>query len=158
MNAILVTDYTVRNVMNSFKSVFVHDMFLVISFSVILLAIALFMYIAFIKKDTKEAAILLAAYAIIYTFIELLKYFVARIRPNGELFSFPSRHAAFAFFIAYTFPARKEVKVLLYLWATLVGLSRLMLSVHWFSDVIFGAGVGLLAGFGYYFILKNMKN
>ena len=74
-------------------------------------------------------------------------YFSRAVIPatkNGEFLSFPSRHTAFAFLIAATFPTNRRGKFALYLWATLVALSRLVLAEHWLSDVVFGAGVGLL--------------
>ena len=80
----------------------------------------------------------------------MMKQQVARVRPNvSNLLSFPSRHAAFAFFIAITFPTSRTGKIVLYSWAVLIGISRLVLAEHWLSDVVFGAGLGLLAGLGF---------
>jgi len=68
------------------------------------------------------------------------------LNPSDE-FSFPSGHTAAAFMMAYVisvfFPA---ATVLLYLWASLVGMSRVMLRVHFVSDVCAGAVLGTLVG------------
>lgn len=67
----------------------------------------------------------------------------AAIRP-ADVFSFPSGHTAFAFTFATvlseTYPA---VALLAYAIATLIGLSRVLLSVHYPADVFAGAALGL---------------
>lgn len=67
----------------------------------------------------------------------------AAITPSDK-FSMPSGHSAaaflFAFLIAEFFPG---LCVLGYLWATAVAASRLVLGVHYPSDVIVGAILGI---------------
>jgi len=64
------------------------------------------------------------------------------LKPSDE-FSFPSGHTTAAFMMAYLisvfFPA---VSVIIYAWASLVGLSRVMLRVHFISDVVAGVFLG----------------
>lgn len=58
---------------------------------------------------------------------------------HADTFSFPSGHTARAFVVALS--ARRidrKISVLLLIWATLVGLSRLVLGRHWFFDIIGG--------------------
>lgn len=92
----------------------------------------------------------------------LLKNLVARPRPASEDvlvampadFSFPSAHTsqATAFFLALCVIAVRELKppvkpaiwVVYVTLAGLVGYSRLYLQVHYFTDVIAGAAVGIL--------------
>ncbi|WP_427980866.1 phosphatase PAP2 family protein [Agarivorans sp.] len=70
------------------------------------------------------------------------------IRPSDR-FSFPSGHSAGAFVmaacIAQTFPTWT---VLAFVWASLVACSRVLLGVHFISDVLAGAGLGLLIVYG----------
>ena len=99
------------------------------------------------RKHKKLAFWIPAASIILFALIEILKRIVERVRPNGELLSFPSRHVALAFFIAFMLPVEKKWKVVLFIWASLVGLSRLILAEHWLSDVITGVGIGLVAGY-----------
>ncbi len=60
-------------------------------------------------------------------------------------FSFPSGHttaaAALAFYWAWTHP-RPVVSALIFLWALLVGFSRMALHMHWWIDVVGGWCLG----------------
>lgn len=83
-----------------------------------------------------------------------LKFTIRRKRPAGEWgaiyrntdpHSFPSGHAARAFMIAFLClilgPA--WLAAILLLWAPLVTLSRVLMGVHYISDVIVGALIGI---------------
>jgi len=65
-------------------------------------------------------------------------------RPSDE-FSFPSGHTTAAFLMACItavhFPA---LTAFLYGWATAIGLSRVMLKVHFVSDIIAGMAIGTI--------------
>ena len=87
-----------------------------------------------------------------------VKFFFKRKRPAGEWgeiyrstdpHSFPSGHAARAFMIATlgTLLAPGWLALLLGLWAPLVALSRVLMGVHYLSDVIAGAVLGILVAF-----------
>lgn len=69
------------------------------------------------------------------------------LNPSDE-FSFPSGHTTAAFMmaalIAVFFPALTAIA---YLWASLIGLSRIMLRVHFLSDVLAGALLGTLIAY-----------
>ncbi|MGM0631841.1 MAG: phosphatase PAP2 family protein [Pseudomonadota bacterium] len=64
------------------------------------------------------------------------------LRPSDE-FSFPSGHTTAAFMVAYIttfhFPA---LIVPMYAWATAIGLSRVVLKVHFVSDILAGMVIG----------------
>ena len=100
------------------------------------------------KKDKLNLTKLALGGIILYGILEFLKPLIGRQRPDlSDNESFPSRHTALAFFIAFMLPVEKKWKVVLFIWASLVGLSRLILTEHWLSDVITGAGIGLVAGY-----------
>lgn len=69
------------------------------------------------------------------------------LKPSDE-FSFPSGHTTAAFMIAgiisVCFP---DVSALAYSWAALIGLSRVMLRVHFISDVLAGMLLGTVIAF-----------
>ena len=87
-----------------------------------------------------------------------LKYTVGTLRPDGSRHnSFPSGHTATAFAAAHLL--HKEyggispwISVAGYSIASFVGVSRILNNRHWISDVLAGAGIGLLSvEFGYFF-------
>ncbi|HNN11936.1 MAG TPA: phosphatase PAP2 family protein [Anaerolineales bacterium] len=86
-----------------------------------------------------------------------VKFMVKRKRPEGEWggiyrntdpHSFPSGHAARAFLIAVvaTVLTPPWVAAILWLWAPLVALARVAMGVHYLSDIIVGAVLGILVG------------
>ena len=72
-----------------------------------------------------------------------LKNFHSIITPSDQ-FSFPSGHTSAAFMMAtllgYYFP---PLMIPLYCWATLVGCSRVVLGVHFPTDILVGALLGI---------------
>jgi undecaprenyl-diphosphatase len=98
----------------------------------------------------------------------ILKEFFERVRPCNALtdaitpvgcaggFSFPSNHAlnnfAAAVFLLRLFPAYKWIFLIV---ATLISISRIYLGVHYPSDVIGGALIGV--AFGYLFSIGALK-
>ena len=86
-----------------------------------------------------------------------LKFSIRRRRPEGEWgaiyrntdpHSFPSGHAARSFLIAVlaSFLGPGWLAVILWIWAPLVSLARVAMGVHYVSDVVAGAIVGILFG------------
>jgi undecaprenyl-diphosphatase len=98
----------------------------------------------------------------------ILKELFERVRPCNELadaitpigcaggFSFPSNHAlnnfVAAVFLLRLFPAYKWIFLIV---ATLISISRIYLGVHYPSDVIGGALIGV--AFGYLFSIAALK-
>ena len=102
----------------------------------------------------------------------LMKELICRPRPPLQLdelsvllplpsgFSFPSGHAASSFAAAGAFSRGiplKWVKVLFFALAALMGFSRVYLGVHYPSDVLAGAGLGLLCGFAAWELLRPLR-
>jgi membrane-associated phospholipid phosphatase len=86
-----------------------------------------------------------------------IKFTVRRERPQGEWgsiyrntdpHSFPSGHAARAFLIAVVASALAPLWliIILWIWAPLVSLARVAMGVHYLSDVIVGAVLGVIVG------------
>ncbi|MGE5641976.1 MAG: phosphatase PAP2 family protein [Byssovorax cruenta] len=84
-----------------------------------------------------------------------IKFLVRRKRPEGEWgniyrntdpHSFPSGHAARAFLIAAIASALAPawLATLLWIWAPLVSVARVAMGVHYISDVIAGAALGVV--------------
>jgi undecaprenyl-diphosphatase len=88
----------------------------------------------------------------------LLKAFFKRERPFNKLpscmravqpsdeFSMPSGHTAAAFLVASLLAQfYEDVALIAYCWAGLIGLSRVVLGVHYPTDIAAGATLGLSA-------------
>lgn len=101
-------------------------------------------------QDTVEAALL--AFALELPLYLLLKNSLRRVRPSGlpvfitpsDRYSLPSGHTAAAFLMATVLAASyPEWTSVLFAWASLVAASRLLLGVHYGSDLIAGALLGM---------------
>ena len=83
--------------------------------------------------------------------VYVVKYGLGRLRPDGSTHnSFPSGHTAMAFTSATIL--HKEyghlspwVSIAGYSAATVTGISRALNNRHWLSDIVVGAGVGILS-------------
>jgi membrane-associated phospholipid phosphatase len=84
--------------------------------------------------------------------VYVVKYGLGRLRPDGSTHnSFPSGHTAMAFTAATIL--HKEYGVTRSPWwsvagyslATITGISRSLNNRHWLSDIVVGAGVGILS-------------
>jgi membrane-associated phospholipid phosphatase len=91
---------------------------------------------------------LLRAQALAGTLTTAIKLAVRRERPDGGSFSFPSFHASASFATADVLRRHLGWKIgaPAYAVAAYVGASRVATGHHYLSDVVFGAGLGLLAG------------
>ena len=105
--------------------------------------------------------------------VALLKYIFLRVRPDNGILdvlsdpSFPSAHAAgiaaLCVVIGYMYiprmksPRGRVVLASILALATLsVGLSRVMLSVHWFSDVIAGWAFGVFVAIMSIYVVRHL--
>lgn len=104
----------------------------------------------------RDTLFFLVALFMVYAVVELLKGLVSYPRPHqflhgirtlivyGDYDSFPSLHAALSFALAtVTYRKYPRVGVLLFGCATLVGISRVFVGVHFPIDIIVGAFLGV---------------
>jgi membrane-associated phospholipid phosphatase len=93
-----------------------------------------------------------------------LKHATHRTRPNGsDRYSFPSGHTANAFngaeFMSQELGGKSiAFSVIGYTFATTTGVFRIYHQDHWFSDVIAGAGLGILSSKGAYLLYPYIRN
>jgi undecaprenyl-diphosphatase len=91
-------------------------------------------------------------------FTEIIRFFYKRPRPFVEnkvnlLFnyssssSFPSGHAAFYFAVSIIiYSYNKKAGYLFFIASFLISLSRVFVGIHWPSDILGGAIVGIISG------------
>jgi undecaprenyl-diphosphatase len=131
------------------------------------------------KKGLIQVGLVVLTFSVTLILTELTKEFVGRLRPNNAEhlagiirilqqphgFSFFSGHASSSFAITtFVFLSlRKWNKwiLLAYLWPVLFVLSRIYVGVHYPSDILVGALVGVLMAYLFYglskFILKRLE-
>lgn len=123
------------------------------------------LFIALRKYPQLLSNALLCAPAIHYS-VKFAKYFCAELRPEHttdlsslvtlgpalaiDNYSMPSGHTATAFisavFIAQAHSLQGWKLGLIFSLAALVGISRIAVGAHWPSDILVGAGMGILIG------------
>ena len=93
-----------------------------------------------------------------------LKHITHRLRPNGsDYLSFPSGHTAAAFtfaeFMAQEYGDKSPwYSVTAYSFAAATGVFRMYNRAHWFSDVVAGAGFGILSTKAAYWLYPYLRN
>jgi undecaprenyl-diphosphatase len=103
----------------------------------------------------KWAVVQFAGISLLVALVLSIKFLVRRRRPEGEWgsiyrntdpHSFPSGHAARSFLIAVVASGLGPVGVAiaLWIWAPLVALARVAMGVHYVSDIVAGAGLGII--------------
>lgn len=111
----------------------------------------------FINRWRKIAAVLIIVIAFSVLVNEDLKEIVRRARPGDMIddsyfivhsYSFPSGHTQTAFVIAAALSAfiARRYNIITFLLAAGVGMSRIFLGVHYFTDVVAGAATGIVVG------------
>jgi membrane-associated phospholipid phosphatase len=100
------------------------------------------------RKVAAVGADLLQAQILAQTMTASIKMSVGRTRPDGTQYSFPSGHSSVTFATATVLQRDLGWKfgVPAYGLATYVAASRIQDRRHFFSDVAFGAAIGIVAG------------
>lgn len=108
-----------------------------------------------------QLALLIKSELLMTGIVYSLKYTVGEARPDtGQKNSFPSGHTAQAF-AAATFLSKEYgyksvwISIGAYTAASTVGVFRMLNNRHWISDVLVGAGIGILSTEIVYFTHKN---
>lgn len=124
----------------------------------ILFAVALALMVSRRAKDKAAGIILTASLAASYQVCALVKEVIARPRPFVALpdvnilvhvggFSMPSNHAATAFAAAYILSGYYRKPFVFYSVAVIISIARVYLGVHYPSDVLAGAFIGMVIGY-----------
>lgn len=93
-----------------------------------------------------------------------LKHATHRLRPNeADYYSFPSGHTGAAFlgaeFLAQEYGDQSPVYTVIgYTFAVTTGIFRMANRDHWFSDVVAGAGFGILSTKAAYLVYPYIRN
>ncbi len=110
------------------------------------------------QDSSKIISISLLAFSVELPIYFIVNKYVKRLRPFEQMqninhlivppdkYSFPSGHTAAAFVMAILFSLRFSIlSPWLYLLAILIGISRIYLRVHYLTDIIAGALLGILS-------------
>ena len=93
-----------------------------------------------------------------------LKHVTHRLRPNlADYYSFPSGHTGAAFlaaeFLAQEYSSKSPVYTVIgYSFAVTTGIFRMANRDHWFSDVVAGAGFGIISTKAAYLVYPYIRN
>lgn len=170
---LLIVGYNLRGVSASQQDQWIKDFFYQIPYpklyqwmrkftvmanaeTILIISIPLFYMLHSDGKVVEMSAIIISTgLATIIT--HTLKYIFRRIRPKIPVtrrylgYSFPSGHSAsgMAFYLVLAYVLTAEYKIfyiaiiLAFILALAIALSRVVLGVHWFTDVLFGLFLGL---------------
>lgn len=171
-------DMTIFNYLNSFAGKWEFlDMMIVFKAEYLgwwmIFGLAVFLAESFyFNRDFKRAkqmvfVALVSSFLSRFIITDIIRFFYSRPRPFEILdvykllehdggISFPSGHAAFFFAVAAAvFIFYRKWGILFYFLALAMGLSRVVAGIHWPSDVLAGAVIGILSAYFIFYLTKN---
>ena len=187
-NAVVSADKTATLWINSFHTPFTDSIWMFFSNKWVWVALyALVLFFLFRRLGWKRALIAVAAILLTFAcseeFSHFFKDWICRLRPThdpwmlanglhipgdaGGLYGFFSGHAANTFgFAASTFgifrsDERHSYKAYgwaIFIWASLVSLSRIFVGRHFLGDILVGAAVGLLLGWLFALVYRRLAD
>ncbi len=119
----------------------------IITNAFVLLAIAL--TIIFLQKTKFKKLFSAMAVSIAFITTETLKFIIKRPRPPTAIttkvtYSMPSSHTAVAFsLVPFAFKINKKCGIAMLITAIAIAFARLYQGMHYFSDVVVGALIGI---------------
>ncbi|MCH8741804.1 phosphatase PAP2 family protein [Patescibacteria group bacterium] len=134
---------------------------------ILVILLVLFLFKNFKKYWQMVVSALLAAILARLVIVEIIRYFLPRARPfvensinvlinHSQESAFPSGHASFFFAIAtIVYFYNKKAGIFFFLASFLIGLARVFSGIHWPSDILIGALVGILSAHLLIRILKK---
>ena len=102
--------------------------------------------------------------------VELIRIFIHRPRPfvadpslvaliSENSYSFPSGHAAFFFALStVVYMYDKRAGVWFFLASAVLSIARIMAGVHYPTDILGGAVLGIIVGFGVHLLFKRYRS
>jgi undecaprenyl-diphosphatase len=140
---------------------------------VVALAIFIFLLRIFIrdKQEGVKAGMVIAATVFLSRIIitEVIRHFFFRLRPfienqatvlidqSAKEASMPSGHAALFFALAtVVYFYNKKLGIFLFVSTFLISISRVFVGIHWPSDILAGALVGIFSGWFIYKISNKL--
>lgn len=141
-----------------------------LGYFLILFFLAFLFFSSFPKRQKIKVFLVAFSSMVIARFgiVSLIRFFYHRPRPfidhnvnqlivNNNL-SFPSGHAAFFFALAMVvYFYNKKWGIWFFLAAILMGLSRIIAGVHYPSDIIGGAIIGIFTAYLIFYFSKKLK-
>lgn len=122
------------------------------------------------KKEKIEVFLVAAVSAIVARFgiVTLIRFFYHRPRPflvlpvhqliTDNEYSFPSGHAAFFFAMAMAvYFYNKKSGVWFFVFAALITVARIIAGVHYPTDILSGAAIGILTASAIFYLAKKWE-